>query len=155
MGEFQEPWRSDDAALSPRVRDHSGRCVLVATPLAGGAEAEAVRSRVLACVNFLAGVPAARLTASDPAACMFLAWLRGDEAAALVAADKLQDEANARATGEPSRAELIDAIARLVIKADNNARMGRTVWVAFHDDEVNALRKLAGISTLDELRAGA
>jgi hypothetical protein len=47
-------------------------------------------ARSVACVNLLAGVPTDRLTPTDPAACMFVAWLRGDEAAALAWADEVQ-----------------------------------------------------------------
>jgi hypothetical protein len=61
--------------------------------------------RIVACVNLMAGVDAARLDPSDPAVCMFLAYLRGDETAAVAWADEVQARCNA-GEGYVSRAEL-------------------------------------------------
>jgi hypothetical protein len=47
-----------------------------------------------ACERLLRGVPYARLTESDPAVCMFVAYLKGDHTAALAFADEIQATAN-------------------------------------------------------------
>jgi hypothetical protein len=64
----------------------------------GGTATDAeVAARVAACVNLLAGIPTGRLTTSDPAACMFLAWLRGADQEAACYADEVITRANAPA----------------------------------------------------------
>lgn len=50
--------------------------------------------RSLRCELFLSGVPDERLDKSDPAAAMFLAYLRGDETAAIAFADEVQAACN-------------------------------------------------------------
>lgn len=110
-GEFHEPWRLSKSRHRG-ISDREGNNV--AHFSADGQPEQFDRDnidRVIAAVNFLQGISTARLTASDPAACMFLAWLRGDEAAALAWADEVQERANA-GEGYVSRADMRELLVR-------------------------------------------
>jgi hypothetical protein len=77
---------------------------------------EANAERIAACVNFLAGVPTAVLTAghSDERA-LALAVLKGDESAAYGLADELIEK-HLRPEGFVSREELVEALQGLLTR---------------------------------------
>ncbi len=64
-----------------------------------------------------AGVPTARLDPADPAVAMMLAYLKGDETAAVAWADEVQQRCNA-GEGYVSRAELEAEVVKLRKAAD-------------------------------------
>ncbi len=106
--QYFEPWSTEYERYCHDNGSSYGRCIDGRT-VAGNGLAMTIdvvhadghvapdfpHERVVACVNFLAGVPDEALDRATPEAQMFLALLRGDDTAALVYADEVQARANA------------------------------------------------------------
>lgn len=99
--EYGEPW-SFDSADAQWVTDNDGNYLIAThTPsyssiddpeaLATLQRDRRALARTVLCVNLLAGVPDAALADPSPALSMFLAYLRGDVAAACAFADKVRE----------------------------------------------------------------
>lgn len=156
--DWDEPWQVSAADPWYVELERNGDSLAECCDSRSGRARDMPRAaRIVAEHNFLLGVPTARLTAADPAACMLLACLRGaDQEAACYA-----DEVIARATApvgfveglERRIGELEDAVRRIVERAEDNARQNGVVWVGFVNAEEDELRRLVGRKSLAELRA--
>jgi len=140
MGEakgYGEPWQACDGNRWV-VRDVSGATVARChdDTKASTVTASEMAARVAACVSFLAGIPTARLTPSDPVACMLLACLRGADREAACYADEVVARASAP-DGFVPRAELEREVAALKGRVGGLRKLLRHIWAVINTPHIN------------------
>lgn len=123
MSEFGEPWNNNSSR--PTNTPEAVRFLydsdedLVGEIDHNVFKSAEMASRVVACVNFLAGIPTPVLHSNADGIKMFLAYLKGDDLSALTWADEVQAMSNTP-EGEVfvTRDEIVREVAKLIAEFD-------------------------------------